>query len=54
MDNEAAKAIFNQVIAQQADADKIAKLEIVREFFTNPDFRKYLEDTAWQINSRAA
>jgi len=32
------------VIAAQARADKIARLELCREYFTNPDFRKALEN----------
>ena len=52
MTNEAAKQVFNQVLATQTDADKIAKIELAREFFTNPAFRKSLEDHVWQLNNR--
>lgn len=52
MTNEAAREIFNQVIANQTDADKIANLEICREYFTNPNFRKALEDHVWESNNR--
>jgi hypothetical protein len=44
MNNEQAREIFNQAIAQTHDAEQIAKLELCREYFTNPAFRKALED----------
>jgi hypothetical protein len=52
MTSQQAKEVFNQVIATQTDADKIAKIELAREYFTNPTFRKALEDHVWQINNR--
>ncbi len=48
MTNQAAREIFNQVIAKQTDADKIANLELCREYFTNPAFRKALENHLWE------
>lgn len=48
MTNQAAREVFNQVLATQTDADKIAKLELAREYFTNPDFRKALENHLWE------
>ena len=50
MTNQAAREVFNQVIAAQAGADKIARLELCREYFTNPDFRKALENHVWETN----
>jgi hypothetical protein len=53
MSNQNIREGFNQMInaAQRAgDADAVAKLEIAREYFTNPAFRKNLEDVTWQIN----
>lgn len=48
MANEQAREVFNQVIANQTDADKIANLEICREYFTNPAFAKALADHLWE------
>ena len=48
MTNQAAREVFNQVIASQIDADKIARLELCREYFTNPAFRKALADHLWE------
>ena len=48
MTNQAAREVFNQVIANEADADKIARLEVCREYFTNPTFRKALQDRLWE------
>ena len=38
----------NQEIADTTDADKIAKLEIIREYFTNPEFRAKLEEVTFE------
>ena len=52
MTTEQARQIFNTAINATQDADQIAKIELAREFFTNPDFRKALEDYTWQINQK--
>lgn len=44
MTTEQAIEIFNAAIAKETDADKIAKLELVREFYTNKAFREALSD----------
>lgn len=44
MDTQKARAEFDKMISSATDPDKIAKLELMREFFCNPDFRKALED----------
>jgi hypothetical protein len=48
MNTSEVRAIFNQVIATESNPDKVARLEIVREYFTNPDFRRKMEDYTWQ------
>ena len=45
---ETFKSFINEHIARTTDSLEIARLEIAREFFTNPDFRKKLED--WSFN----
>ena len=52
MSNEQAREIFNKAIANETDADRIAKIEICREYFTNTKFREALQDHLW--NNRAA
>jgi hypothetical protein len=39
-----ARAEFDKIISKITDLDQIAKLELVREFLCNPEFRKALED----------
>lgn len=51
METNEVREIFNKVIAGQTDPDRVANLEIVREYFTNPDFKRALEDFVWQVNS---
>ena len=42
--------VFNKVIANQTDAEKAAKLELCREYFTNAEFRKAMEDEVARLN----
>lgn len=51
MTNEEARAIFNEVISKQTDEAKIAKLEVLREYFTNPEFRANLEEFTFNLNN---
>ena len=41
---------FDQVISKTTDAAARARMEVAREFFANPAFRKNLEDFTWQTN----
>lgn len=47
MTNQAAREVFNQAIAATKDADQVARIELAREYFTNPTFRKALADHLW-------
>jgi hypothetical protein len=48
MTNQQAREVFNQAIANTTDGDAIARIELAREYFTNPSFRKALEDHLWE------
>ena len=51
MTRNEARAIFNQAIENETDADRIAKIELLREYFTNPEFRQKLADYVYeQVN----
>ena len=50
MTTEQIREIFNTVIENAKNSDKVANLELCREYFTNPDFKKFLEDTTFAIN----
>lgn len=52
MTTQEARKIFNQAIAQHTDKDAIAHLELCREYFTNPKFRKALEWHTWELNKQ--
>jgi hypothetical protein len=54
MSNEQAREIFNAAIAGESNRDRIAKLELLREYFTNASFRAGLEREVWAINHNAA
>ena len=47
MTNTEAREIFNAAIANETDADRIAKVELLREYFTNPEFRAAMADEVY-------
>lgn len=44
MTTEQVRATFQAAIDATNDPEEIAKLELAREYFTNPDFRKAMEE----------
>ena len=49
MTNIQARDIFNQAAAAaKGGADAVARIELAREYFTNPKFRRGLEDYLWE------
>lgn len=51
MTNAEARNIFNAAIANETDADRIAKVELLREYFTNEAFRKEMETRVANLNN---
>ena len=51
--NEQIRDGFNRVIAQVNDPEAIARMEVVREFFTNADFKAKMEQFVWEKNQKA-
>jgi hypothetical protein len=50
---EEIRACFNKMIEAAlaaGDAKAVARMEIAREYFTNPAFKRGLEDFTWAIN----
>jgi len=41
------REIFNQAIANAETPEQVAKLELVREYFTNAAFREWLQETTY-------
>ena len=54
MTNDQLKDIFNSAIKAATNADQTAKLEVCREYFTNPEFKKDLENITFIINQSKA
>ncbi len=55
MNIQQARTVFDQAAAEalrQGDADRASRLELAREYFTNPEFKKALESFVWSINSK--
>lgn len=53
MSNQEARENFNQVAERYRQAgnhDQAAKVELIREYLLNKEFRRALEDHVWQIN----
>jgi len=47
MTNDEARAIFDQIIARTYDPERIAKLELCREFFCSPGMRNTITEFVW-------
>lgn len=55
MTTEQAREVFNQVAAEQTargDQDAVARTELLREWFCNPEFRKAMADKMFNEWSR--
>ena len=50
MNSTEARQIFDTQIAAEVDADRITKLELLREYYCNPEFRKAMENEVSRIN----
>lgn len=48
--NTEAREIFNAAISNEKDADRIAKVELLREYFCNPEFRVAMHNEVARIN----
>lgn len=46
---EAAREIFNAAIATVSDPDRIATMELCREYFCNGDFRDGVHDYVYSL-----
>lgn len=52
MTTQQAREVFSQAAAAasaKGDADAVARIELAREYFTNPTFRKALADYVWEL-----
>jgi hypothetical protein len=48
------RAGFNRMIEAAAAAgndEAVARMEIAREYFTNPAFKAFVQDETWRINT---
>jgi hypothetical protein len=54
MNAKQAREMFDAAIKAHSDQNAIARLELAREFFCNPAFRKTLEQKVWEINTKTA
>ena len=43
-----ARSAFDREIEKTSDPDEIARLEVAREYFTDPELRKKLEDSTFR------
>ncbi len=47
------RALFDEVLQGELDAEQRARLELLREYLTNPTFRKELETLLFELNHTA-
>lgn len=45
-----ARAVFDAALAGETDPERIARVELAREFFCNPDFRAFARDHVAELN----
>lgn len=50
MNDDDARKVFDAMIAQTADPDRRAELELCREYFCNPAFRAAFADHVFTTN----
>lgn len=43
------RQVFNQAIESETDPDRIDKIELIREFYTNPGFCEWLTDYVYTL-----
>ena len=48
MTTQEAREVFDLAAKNAADADQVARIELLREYFTNADFRASLEQKLWE------
>lgn len=42
------RAVFNAVLDATKDPDARARLQLLREYYCNPELREWLHDFSWQ------
>ena len=47
------REIFSQAIEKAETPERVAKLELVREYFTNEAFREWLQETTYNNRLQA-
>ena len=50
MTNQKATEIFNNVLIGETNPERIANIELMREYFTNPEFRAAMENEVARLN----
>ena len=43
---------FDEIISRHTDPERIAALELAREYFTNQTFKSALSDMVWEQNNQ--
>ena len=43
--------IINAEISKEQNGDRVADLEIIREYFTNDAFKAYMEEATFRVNA---
>jgi len=43
---------LDEIIEKESDGNKKDRLRLVKEYFTNPKFNKYISDLIWEINNK--
>ena len=47
-----AREVFDKIVSETKDPDRKATLELLREYYTNHEFKKRFEDFVYQMNQK--
>jgi hypothetical protein len=50
MNKQEAAEVFNNALIGETNPERIAQVEMMREYFCNPDFRAYMENEIARLN----
>ena len=54
MTTQEARAIFEEAEKEAKTPEKLANVQLLKEYFTNPTFRKGLEAHIFELNTKGA
>ncbi len=54
MTTQEARAVFEAAEKKATNPDDLARTQLLKEYFTNPTFRKHVEDMVYRLTAQEA